>query len=391
MATSLATAVDSGRLRNLAEKLHALPEGRKYFKKVERLFADRRAMVEADALDWALGELLAYASLLEEGHPVRLSGQDVERGTFSHRHAVVKTEDSEEEIVPLNAVADGQARFTAYNSLLSEYAVSGFDYGYAFARPEGLTVWEAQFGDFNNGAQILFDQFLSAAEDKWKTMNGLALFLPHGYEGMGSEHSSGRMERFLQLAAGDNLTVCNVTEPANFFHLLRRQVKWPFRKPLIAFTPKKLLRHPKAVSPLAAFASGGFRAVIDDPRLADPAAVETVVFCSGKVYYDAVERLEQEGIRDCALVRVEQIHPLPEAALEAVVERYASAERYVWLQEEPRNMGAWAYMKLNWTRVNLEPLTRPTSASPAVGSSSLHDRQFHALMEGLTSFSRLKA
>jgi 2-oxoglutarate dehydrogenase E1 component len=199
------------------------------------------------------------------------------------------------------------------------------------------------------------------------------------------------MERFLQLAAGDNLTVCNVTEPANFFHLLRRQVKWPFRKPLIAFTPKKLLRHPKAVSPLAAFASGGFRAVIDDPRVADPAAVETVVFCSGKVYYDAVERLEQEGIRDCALVRVEQIHPLPEAALEAVVERYASAERYVWLQEEPRNMGAWAYMKLNWTRVNLEPLTRPTSASPAVGSSSLHDRQFHALMEGLTSFSRLKA
>ena len=391
LVEALETGVPADRLRTCAERIHALPEGRKYFKKVERLFADRRAMVEADALDWALGELLAYATLLEEGHPVRISGQDVERGTFSHRHAVVKTEDSEEEIVPLNAVADGQARFTAFNSLLSEYAVSGFDYGYAFARPEGLTVWEAQFGDFNNGAQILFDQFLSAAEDKWKTMNGLALFLPHGYEGMGSEHSSGRMERFLQLAAGDNFTVCNVTEPANFFHLLRRQVKWPFRKPLIAFTPKKLLRHPKAVSPLAAFASGGFRAVIDDPRVADPAAVETVVFCSGKVYYDAVERLEQEGIQDCALVRVEQIHPLPEAALEAVVERYASAERYVWLQEEPRNMGAWAYMKLNWTRVNLEPLTRPTSASPAVGSSSLHDRQFHALMEGLTSFSRLKA
>jgi 2-oxoglutarate dehydrogenase E1 component len=391
LVEALETGVPTDRLRTCAERIHALPEGRKYFKKVERLFADRRAMVEADALDWALGELLAYATLLEEGHPVRISGQDVERGTFSHRHAVVKTEDSEEEIVPLNAVADGQARFTAFNSLLSEYAVSGFDYGYAFARPEGLTVWEAQFGDFNNGAQILFDQFLSAAEDKWKTMNGLALFLPHGYEGMGSEHSSGRMERFLQLAAGDNLTVCNVTEPANFFHLLRRQVKWPFRKPLIAFTPKKLLRHPKAVSPLAAFASGGFRAVIDDPRVADSAAVETVVFCSGKVYYDAVERFEQEGIRDCALVRVEQIHPLPEAALEAVVERYASAERYVWLQEEPRNMGAWAYMKLNWTRVNLEPLTRPTSASPAVGSSSLHDRQFRALMEGLTSFSRLKA
>ena len=391
MATSPATAVDSARLRNLAEKLHALPEGRKYFKKVERLFADRRAMVEADALDWALGELLAYASLLEEGHPVRLSGQDVERGTFSHRHAVVKTEDSEEEIVPLNGCAEGQARFQAYNSLLSEYAVSGFDYGYAFARPEGLTVWEAQFGDFNNGAQILFDQFLSAAEDKWKTMNGLALFLPHGYEGMGSEHSSGRMERFLQLASGDNFTVCNVTEPANFFHLLRRQVKWSFRKPLVAFTPKKLLRHPKAVSKLADFAAGGFRPVLDDPRGLDAGGVETVVFCSGKVFYDALERCEQEGIRDCALVRLEQIHPLPEAALEAVLAQYSAAERFVWLQEEPRNMGAWSFMKLNWTRVNLEPLTRPTSASPAVGSSTLHDRQFQALMEGLTAFSRLKA
>ena len=295
LASTPKTSVTEKKLKSLAVAMSTLPEGKKFYRKVQRLMRDRLKMIEEDRLDWALGELLAYATLLVEGHPVRISGQDVERGTF-HRHAVVKTEDSEE-VIPLNLL-DKQAKLTIFNSLLSEYAVSGFDYGYAFATPNGLTIWEAQFGDFNNGAQILFDQFLSAAEDKWRTMNGLTLLLPHGYEGMGSEHSSGRMERFLQLGSGDNFFVCNITEPANYFHLLRRQVKFGFRKPLVVFTPKKLLRYPKAVG-FAAMAKGGFQKVIDDPRMATAGAkaVDTVVLCSGKIYYDLIERLRNRPPR----------------------------------------------------------------------------------------------
>jgi 2-oxoglutarate dehydrogenase E1 component len=269
-----------------------------------------------------------------------------------------------------------------YNSLLSEYAVSGFDYGYAFARPEGLTIWEAQFGDFNNGAQILFDQFLSAAEDKWRTMNGLTLLLPHGYEGMGSEHSSGRMERFLQLCSGDNMFVCNVTEPANYFHLLRRQVKFSFRKPLIVFTPKKLLRYPKAVSPLDAFATGGFQKVIDDPRMAtNHKSVDTVVLCSGKIYYDLLERLDTQDAPNIAFVRVEQLHPLPEAELEAIVTKYGSGADYVWVQEEPQNMGGWSFMLQHFTRVPLGVISRPMSASPATGSPVIHSARQQAIID----------
>ena len=288
LTSSPKTGVAKKKLVDLATRMSTLPEDKKFFRKVKKLMKDRLAMVERDELDWAMGEKLAYATLLDEGHPVRISGQDVERGTFSHRHAVVKTEDSEEELIMLNHLSKDQAKLQIYNSLLSEYAVSGFEYGYAFAQPDGLTIWEAQFGDFNNGAQIMWDQFLSAGEDKWRTMNGLTLLLPHGYEGMGSEHSSGRMERFLQLGSGDNLIVANCTTPANMFHVLRRQVHRPFRKPLVVFTPKKLLRYPKAVSSMSDLSTGGFQEVIDDPKAKKGA--EVVVLCSGKVYYDLLEK-----------------------------------------------------------------------------------------------------
>lgn len=383
LASTPETAVDRGRLEDLARKMSTLPEGKKYYRKVAKLMRDRLKMVDEDRLDWGMGELLAYATLLVEGHPVRISGQDVERGTFSHRHAVIKTEDSEEEVIPLNLLAEGQAKLSIYNSLLSEYAVAGFDYGYAFGRPEGLTIWEAQFGDFNNGAQILFDQFLSAAEDKWRTMNGLTLLLPHGYEGMGSEHSSGRMERFLQLGSGENMFVCNITEPANYFHLLRRQVKFPFRKPLVVFTPKKLLRYPKAVSTFAEMASGGFQKVIDDPRMADGAdAVDTVVLCSGKIYYDLLERLDTTPAPNLAFVRLEQLHPLPEAELDAIVARYGSeGTDFIWVQEEPANMGAWSFMLQHFTRVPLSVIARPMSASPASGSPVIHNARQQAIID----------
>ena len=378
------TSIAEKKLKELAIAMSTLPEGKKIYRKVARLMRDRLKMVEEDRLDWALGELLAYATLLVEGHPVRISGQDVERGTFSHRHAVVKTEDSEEEIIPLNHLRKGQANLTIYNSLLSEYAVAGFDYGYAFATPNGLTIWEAQFGDFNNGAQILFDQFLSAAEDKWRTMNGLTLLLPHGYEGMGSEHSSGRMERFLQLGSGENMFICNITEPSNYFHLLRRQVKLNYRKPLVIFTPKKLLRYPKAVSKLSEMASGGFQKVLDDPRMSDKSGaskVDTVVLCSGKIYYDLVERLDENPALNIALIRVEQIHPLPQVELTAVVEKYGADANYIWVQEEPKNMGAWSFILQNFTTVPLSVIARSTSASPASGSSDVHKLRQEAILD----------
>ena len=383
------TAIAEKKLKSLAVAMSTLPEGKKFYRKVQRLMRDRLKMIEENRLDWALGELLAYATLLVEGHPVRISGQDVERGTFSHRHAVLKTEDSEEEVIPLNLLDKSQAKLTIFNSLLSEYAVSGFDYGYAFAMPNGLIIWEAQFGDFNNGAQILFDQFLSAAEDKWRTMNGITLLLPHGYEGMGSEHSSGRMERFLQLGSGDNFFVCNVTEPANYFHLLRRQVKFKFRKPLVVFTPKKLLRYPKAVSRLSDMAKGGFQKVLDDPRMTTASArklVDVVVMCSGKIYYDLIERLEVQSAPNIAFVRVEQLHPLPQSELDAVIQRYSGDINCIWVQEEPQNMGAWSFMLQHYTSVALSVISRSLSASPASGSSTLHAKRQRAIIDEVFSY-----
>jgi len=375
------TGVKLDTLKLIGEKLSVLhPDGKQFFSKLEKILGDRKRMMETGVLDWSMGELLAYGSLLLEGHPIRFTGQDVERGTFSHRHAVVKVEDSEEEFIHLKHIQKGQALLQIYNSLLSEYAVLGFEYGYALATPNALTIWEAQFGDFVNGAQIVLDQYLCCAEEKWGTQNGVVLLLPHGYEGQGAEHSSARMERFLQSCADLNMVVANCTTPANFFHLMRRQLAWEFRKPLVVFTPKSLLRHPKCVSPLDAFATGGFQELIDDGA-ADPTAVRTVIFTQGKIHYDLAEHREKNGITDTALVRVEQIHPLPAEQMRAVIKKYAKAERYLWVQEEPQNMGAWQYIAMNFTDVKWEVIARPASGAPATGSSKRSANQQIAIIE----------
>ncbi|MCW5517261.1 2-oxoglutarate dehydrogenase E1 component [Muriicola sp. Z0-33] len=370
MMEAVETGYDIKKLTAIADTITQLPKDKKFLRKVERLVNDRRKMFfESDKLDWAMGELLAYGSLLEEGYGVRMSGQDVERGTFSHRHAVMKVEESEEEVLLLNHLSDKQGRFQIYNSLLSEYGVVGFDYGYAMASPNTLTIWEAQFGDFSNGAQIMIDQYISAAEDKWKLQNGLVMLLPHGYEGQGAEHSSARMERYLQLCARDNMYVADCTTPANLFHLLRRQMKVNFRKPLIVFTPKSLLRHPKAVSEVAAFTKGSFQEVIDDVS-ADVNKVKSVVFCTGKFYYDLLATKEENKREDVALIRVEQLFPLPSEQMKEVIAKYKKADDLVWAQEEPRNMGAWSHMMMHFSdAAKFRVATRRFYASPAAGSA----------------------
>ena len=380
------TGVEKSKLLLLAKKMNSLPAGKKYFRKIVKLFDDRLKMIESDKLDWAMGELLAYATLLDEGKSIRISGQDVERGTFSHRHAIVKTEDDEEEIVPLNLLNDHQGKFEIYNSLLSEYAVLGFDYGYAFNTPNGLTIWEAQFGDFFNGAQIIIDQFLSAAEDKWGTPNGLVMLLPHGYEGMGSEHSSARIERFLQLCAEENFQVANCTNPANYFHLLRRQIARPFRKPLVVFTPKKLLRYHRAVSSIQEMSSGAFQEVIDD-SLAIPSKINQVVLCSGKFYYDLVEHYETLDKGNIAFVRLEQLYPFPETQLKSIFSKYGKDCKYVWAQEEPLNMGPWSYILRKWEYSKIVCFSREESGSPASGSPKVFERRQQEIINKVMSYS----
>ncbi|MBT7529345.1 MAG: 2-oxoglutarate dehydrogenase E1 component, partial [Flavobacteriaceae bacterium] len=299
------------KLEKIVQIISTLPDDKKFINKIKKLVNNRLAMFEQDKLDWSMAEHLAYGSLLEEGFSVRISGQDVERGTFSHRHGVVKVEDSEQEIVLHNNISDNQGVFNIYNSLLSEYAVLGFDYGYAMASPKTLTIWEAQFGDFSNGAQIIIDQYLFSGEDKWKTQNGLVMLLPHGYEGQGAEHSSARMERYLQLCAKDNVYVANCSTPANMFHILRRQMKADFRKPLVVFTPKSLLRHPKVLSSVDEFTKGSFKPLIDDNSVLDLKKITTLVFVTGKFYYDLLDQKERLGRDDVALVRIEQLFPLP--------------------------------------------------------------------------------
>lgn len=366
------TGYDKKKLVALGKKIATLPKDKAFIRKINKLFNDRLNMItDGTKLDWATGELLAYATLLEEGYPVRLSGQDVERGTFSHRHAVIKVEESEEEYIPLNNISKKQSKFHIYNSLLSEYGVLGFEYGYAMATPNGLTIWEAQFGDFFNGAQIVIDQFLSAAEEKWKVQNGLVMLLPHGYEGQGAEHSSGRMERFLQLCAENNMQVANASTPANYFHLLRRQMHRKFRKPLIVFTPKSLLRLPKCVSTVDEMSKGGFQEVIDDVN-AKAKNVDTVVFCTGKFYYDLLAKQEEEKNENIAIVRVEQLYPLPQKQLDKVLAKYKNAKNYIWAQEEPENMGAWTHILRHFTSVDLEVISLAESGAPATGSSKAH-------------------
>ena len=383
MMNSIPTSVRSEILEKTSETLTTLPKNKKFLRKIERLIQDRKKMFyETDRLDWAMGELLAYGTLLQEGFNVRISGQDVERGTFSHRHAVLKSETSEEEVVLLNRIApEKQGKFSIYNSLLSEYGVMGFDYGYAMASPETLTIWEAQFGDFSNGAQIMIDQYLSSAEDKWKLQNGLVLLLPHGYEGQGAEHSSARMERYLQLCAKDNMFVANCTTPANMFHILRRQMKANYRKPLVVFTPKSLLRHPQAVSSKKELIEGHFQTVISDAD-ANPKKVKTLVFCSGKFYYDLFKARTDKNRDDVALVRVEQLFPLPVDQINAEIKKYKEAADLVWAQEEPKNMGAWGFLLLHLPEVsNFRPATRRFYGAPAAGSATRSKKRHQEVIE----------
>lgn len=376
------TAVGEKSLLDIAQKITALPADKKFFRKIEKLFEDRRKMVTEKTFDWAMGELMAYGTLLSEGHRVRISGQDVERGTFSHRHAVVKLEDSEEEYIPLTLLNNGdQAKFEIFNSHLSEYGVLGFEYGYALANPTALTIWEAQFGDFFNGAQIIVDQFIASAETKWQRSNGLVMLLPHGYEGQGPEHSSARIERFMELCAENNIQVANCTTPANQFHLLRRQLKRDFRKPLVVFTPKSLLRHPLCVSKLEDFTKGSFQEVIND-NFVKPADVKRILFCSGKVYYDLLEKQQADQRKDVAIVRLEQLYPTPVAQMKAIKDKYKNASEIFWVQEEPENMGAWPYLcrKFRKSDLNFEVICRPESSSTATGYAKQHLSQQLAIV-----------
>ena len=376
------TSYKATKLKHIAKVVSTVPEGVKFLRKAERILEGRAKMVfETNKLDWGMAENLAYGSLMEEGFNVRISGQDVERGTFSHRHAILRDELTEERINLLNTNLDSKGEMSIYNSLLSEYGVLGFDYGYAMGNPNTLTIWEAQFGDFSNGAQIMFDQYISAAEDKWKLQNGIVILLPHGYEGQGSEHSSARIERYLQLCAIDNMTVTNCSTPANFYHLLRRQMKRDYRKPLIVFTPKSLLRHSKVVSTVEELATGEFQEVIDDTI--NPDKVKKLVFCMGKFYYDLLEEREILERDDVALVRIEQLFPLHLEKLQKVIDRYPNVVNYVWAQEEPRNMGAWSFMLERFDLVKLNVRSRKYYAVPAAGSSTRFKKRHKAVIDSV--------
>ena len=382
MLSTFKTNVSVDDLNKVAKTITTLPENKSFLKKVKKLIGDRYNMFfKSDKLDWAMGEMLAYGTLLKEGYNVRISGQDVERGTFSHRHAILKVEDSEEEVCLLDKIDSNQGDFNIYNSSLSEYGVMGYEYGYSLTSPKTLCIWEAQFGDFSNGAQIMIDQYLSAAEAKWKIQNGLVLLLPHGYEGQGAEHSSGRMERYLQLCSKDNMYVANCSTPANMFHILRRQMVTTFRKPLIIFTPKSLLRHPKAVSGIEDFSKGKFMPVIDKNTV-DVSKTDRLVFCSGKFYYDLLEFQEKNNIKDTALVRLEQLFPLPELEIQDVLNKYSNAKDIVWAQEEPRNMGAWSHLLLHLDKArDFRVASRRFYSSPSAGSSTRSKNRHNEVIE----------
>ncbi|AOU96656.1 2-oxoglutarate dehydrogenase E1 component [Acidihalobacter yilgarnensis] len=384
------TNVPLDHLQALTEALQQLPEGFALHPRVAKIMDDRRKMAAgALAIDWGFAETLAYATLVDADYRVRLCGQDAARGTFFHRHAVLHNQLKRGVHVPLRHVRPGQGDFLVIDSLLSEEAVLAFEYGYATASPDALVIWEAQFGDFANGAQVVIDQFISAGEEKWARLTGLVLLLPHGYEGQGAEHSSARLERFLQLCANDNMQVCMPTTPAQMFHLLRRQMLRALRKPLIVMSPKSLLRHKLAVSSLDELAEGRFQEVIGEIDELPGRGVETVVFCTGKIYYDLLQRRRTEAREDIALIRIEQLYPFPEAEVKRVLRHYPQAKRFVWCQDEPRNQGAWP--SLSWTlnqtigmkRPLMECVARPASAAPAVGQFELHTRQQHELLEAV--------
>lgn len=370
--TPVNTSMEPHILLELGKKIVSIPDDNLPIKKVQKLFAERSKMLESGKLDWAMGELLSYASLLNEGHPIRLTGQDVERGTFSHRHAVVKKEDGEKEYIPLNNLHDKQATFGVFNSLLSEYAALGYEYGYSTSTPNGLTIWEAQFGDFSNGAQIIIDQFISSAEAKWGKFSGLVMLLPHGQEGQGPEHSSARLERYLQLCAGSNMQVLNCSTPASLFHAMRRQLKRDFQVPMVIMSPKSLLRHPKCVSTLKDLSEGEFQEVINDSQVAKK--VRRVVLCSGKIYYDILAGKEAGKHSDVAVVRIEQLYPLPEWKLTEIFAQYKGAE-FCWAQEEPKNQGTWLHLARYDFPSTLRYIGRKSSASPATGYKNIYEKE----------------
>ena len=377
------TSIDEEVMMDLIQRIISIPEGFHPLRKIEKMLKKRREQFfQTKLMDWASAELLAYATLLREGHDIRLSGQDSLRGTFSHRHAVLFDEESNEPYNRLDNLFENQeARFRIYNSPLSEYGVLGFEYGYSLGSPSILTIWEAQFGDFANGAQVVIDQFITSAESKWQRMSGITLLLPHGYEGQGPEHSSARLERFLQMCAEFNMSVVNMTTPANLFHVMRRQLAWPFRKPLVIMSPKSLLRHPKCVSPVEDFTQGKFRElIVDDWSEGKADKVKKVVYCSGKLYYDILARQEKEKRKDLVIVRLEQLYPLPYKQMDEVMKRYPKAVK-MWAQEEPANMGAWVYMLSCYRRVNWELASRKSSASPATGYHKIHEEEQQEILD----------
>ena len=381
------TRVSLETVRSLTERMLHVPEGLELHSQVVKIYDARRKMAAgALPLDWGFAENLAYATLLQDGYGVRLSGQDSGRGTFFHRHAVVYNVKDGSAYVPLRNLYEGQPNFLVINSLLSEEAVLAFEYGYATANPKTLTIWEAQFGDFGNNAQVVIDQFISSGEQKWNRHCGLVLFLPHGYEGQGPEHSSARLERYLQLSAQQNMFVCVPTTPAQFFHLLRRQMRWSCRKPLVVMTPKSMLRLRSSVSSLEDLTQGRFAAVLPEAEPLESDAVKEIILCSGKVYYDLIERRQARARRDVAILRIEQLYPFPEEQLKQEIQRYPAARRFIWCQEEPRNQGVWYQSQHRLWRTmppdaTLEYAGRPTSAAPAVGSYQLHIAQLHALLD----------
>jgi 2-oxoglutarate dehydrogenase E1 component len=397
-------------LRKVGEALTRLPASFEPHRTVQRMLDTKAKMIESgDGIDWATGEALAFGTLLVEGYPVRLSGQDCTRGTFSQRHSGIIDQKTEERYHPLNHISSDQATYEVVDSMLSEYAVLGYEYGYSLAEPNALTLWEAQFGDFANGAQIMIDQFISSGEAKWLRMSGLVLLLPHGYEGQGPEHSSARPERFLQMCAGDNMIVANVTTPANYFHILRRQLLRSFRKPLILMTPKSLLRHKLAVSRLKDFAKGSsfHRVLWDDAdlgpeygisatQLVADDKIKRVVLCSGKVYYDLLDERDSRGIDDVYLMRLEQFYPFPALSLTKELSRFKQAQ-IIWCQEEPKNQGAWSFVEpnLEWVldRIGSKHgrpsyVGRPAAASPATGLAREHKAQQEALVDAALSLKK---
>lgn len=374
------TGVKEETLLALSTTMNTIPQDFSPLRKMKKYLAERQTlMVEEKRLDWAAGELLAYATILNDGKDVRFSGEDVERGTFTHRHAVIYDEKTGEGYNRLSKLSPNQGKFRIYNSHLSEYGVLGFEYGYSMVHPDPLVIWEAQFGDFNNGAQIMIDQFIAAAESKWQRCSGLVMLLPHGYEGQGPEHSSARLERFLQLCAELNMVVVNITTPANYFHAMRRQLAWEFRKPLIVMSPKSLLRHPQCISSLNELTSGAFCELIaDEPQSKN---IRKILFCSGKIYYDLKNKQTEKGSKDILIVRLEQLYPIPEKQMQEIVARYPKAE-VVWIQEEPLNMGAWSFLIGRLYNVlPMKVIARKNSASPATGYKKQHIKEQEAVLE----------